>query len=255
MNYGEVPMSLRGNKATKKMPGSWRRVIDECIAKALGNSHRQQILWILNERIASPSEIARELGEGLTKVCHHINVLKEAGCIELAYVKPVGNRLQSFYRATSRAFLDGVEWPSVPESVKDGMRATLLRNIVEDGIDAVVEGTYDSCDGSHMSWTPMVLDEQGRREITDILERALLDAIAIQESTKQRLVASGAMGTSYTVSILGYPSVGGRKKVGPPTGAKELATSMGPSAPKAGKASKKKDCAEKSENDREKGRP
>ena len=141
-------MAIRRSGARKKVPRSWRRIIDECIAKALANSFRQQILWILNERIASPSEIAKELGEDLSKVCNHINVLKDAGCIELAYVRPVGNRLQHFYRANSRAFLDDLDWPSVPESVQRGMRATLLRNVLDDSIDAVVEGTYDECEGS-----------------------------------------------------------------------------------------------------------
>jgi hypothetical protein len=146
---------------------------------------------------------------------------------QLAYVKPVGNRLQHFYRATSRAFLDGLDWPSVPDSVKVGMRATLLRNILGDAIEAVVEGTYDEFDGSHMSWTPMILDEQGRNEIAEILERALLDAIAVQESTKERLASSGEAGVSYTVSIMGYPSLGGKRTVGPPTDAQELAVSAG----------------------------
>jgi DNA-binding transcriptional ArsR family regulator len=220
-------MTVRRSRATREVPGTWRRIIDEQIAKALGNAFRQQILWILNERIASPSEIAVELGADLRKVCNHIDVLREANCIELAYVKPVGNRLQHFYRATSRAFLDGLDWPSVPDSVKVGMRATLLRNILSDAIEAVVEETYDEFDGSHMSWTPTILDEQGRNEIAEILERALLDVIAVQESTKERLVSSGEAGVSYTISIMGYPSLGGKKTVGPPTDAQELATSAG----------------------------
>lgn len=204
--------------------GTWRRIIDEYIAKALGNAFRQQILWILNERIASPSEIAAELGEDLRKVCNHVNVLKEAGCIELVYVRPVGNRLQSFYRANSRAFLDGLDWPSVPESVKTGMRATLLRNILDDAIEAVVSETYDRFDGSHMSWTPMILDEQGRQEITAILEQALLDSLEVADATKARLLEKQETGHSYTVSIMGYPSAGGCKTVGPPVDAASLLT-------------------------------
>jgi DNA-binding transcriptional ArsR family regulator len=225
INYREVPMAVRRSRATREMPGSWRRIIDEQIAKALGNAFRQQILWILNERVASPSEIAADLGIDLRKVCNHIDVLKKAKCIELAHIKLVGNRLQHFYRATSRAFLDDLDWPSVPDSVKLGMRATLLRDILVDAIETVVEGTYDEFDGSHMSWTPMILDEQGRNEMAELLERALREAIAVQESTKERLASSGEAGNSYTVSIMGYPSLGGTKTVGPPTHPQELAIS------------------------------
>jgi DNA-binding transcriptional ArsR family regulator len=239
MNYGEVPMAARRGKVTRAVPESWRRIIDECIAKALGNSFRQQILWILNERVASPSEIAVELGESLNRVCHHIAVLEKAACIELAYVKAVGNRLQHFYKATSRAFLDGADWPSVPESVKEGMRATLLRNVLEDAINAVVEGTYDARDGSHMSWTPMILDELGLEEMAEVLEDSLLRVMAVQETAKERLISSGAAGTPYTVSILGYPSAHEERKVGPPSDAKELVTSTSRSRAKAKKRTTK----------------
>src|SRR4029077_7770220 len=163
MNYGEVSMPAQRNAANKRrLPRPWRQIIDECVGKALGNSFRQQILWIFNERAASPSEVAVELGETLNKVCHHIKVLKDAKCIELAFTRIVGNRVQHFYKANSRAFLEGTESPKIPESLKEGLRATLLRNVLDDAIQAVVEGTYDSCEGSHMSWTPMIVDDQGR---------------------------------------------------------------------------------------------
>jgi hypothetical protein len=229
-------MAVR-KKATRgrKPPRPWRQIIDECVGKALSNSFRQQILWIINEGAVSPSEIAKELGETLNKVCHHIGVLKRAKCIELAFTRTVGNRVQHFYKANSRAFLDDVEWPSVPDSLKGGLRATLLRNVLDDAIQAVVDGTYDSIESvpAHMSWTPMILDTRGWEELTEILERALLGAVAVQESTKERLAASGKAGTSCTVSILGYASVGGQKKVGPPSDAKELVAAAGAKVKKA----------------------
>lgn len=224
-------MSAQRTETGKGEPqGNWRRIMDECIAKALGNSFRQQLLWILNERVASPSEIAKELGESLNKVCHHIKVLHDAKCIEQVYERTVGNRVQHFYRATSRAFLEGTDWPDVPETVKGALRATLLQNVINDAVEAVASGTYDAHEGAHMSWTTMILDEQGWVEMAQLLERSLNEVIALQDSTKERLVSNGAMGVSWTVSILGYPSVGGMKKVGPPIGAKELTAS--PESPK-----------------------
>jgi DNA-binding transcriptional ArsR family regulator len=218
-------MAARSGVSEQAARDHWRRIIDECIAKALGNSFRQQILWILNERVASPSEIARELGVSLNKVCHHIEVLKDAQCIELAYERATGNTIQHFYKATSRAFLGDTDWPSVPDTVKEGLRATLLQNVIHDAVESVAKGIYDECEGSHMSWTPMILDEQGRMELTEILERSLQEVIAVQEGAKERLGPNAAVGRSYTVSILGYPSVGGEKRVGPPADARQLAQS------------------------------
>jgi len=219
-------MSIQGEEMGREdATRPWRTIIDECLAKALGNSFRQQIVWLLNERIASPSEIAKELRVSLNKVCHHIKVLEAAKCIELVFERPHGTSIQHFYQATSRAFLDDTDWSGVAESLKDGLRATLLRTLVDDAVDAVVTGTYDSQEGSHMSFAPMIVDDQGREELAQTLERTLLDVIAIQEVTKQRLISNRATGVSYTVSILGYPSVKGKKKVGPPVDAKELAGS------------------------------
>jgi predicted ArsR family transcriptional regulator len=227
MNYeGVLKMAAKGRAARKRKPsGPWREIIDECVGKALGNSFRQQILWMINERPTSASEIAKEMGETLSRVCHHIEVLKDAKCIEVAFTRRAGNRVQSFYKATARAFLDDMEWPKVPESLKEGLRATLLRNVLDDAIEAVVEGTFDSFEAdaeAHLSWTPMILDGQGWEELAEILERALKEAIETQESASERLLASGEKGTSCTVSILGYASVGGQKAVRPPSDAKEL---------------------------------
>lgn len=234
MHYREVSMPSKGDTPKTRRPArKWRQIIDECVGKALANSFRQQILWIFNERIASPSDVADELGEGLSKVCHHIKVLRDAKCIELVHTETVGNRVQHYYKANSRAFLDEVEWRKVPDSLKEGLRATLLSNVIDDSVDALVEGIFDSHEASHLSWTPLIVDEQARVKLAQVLERALLEVIAIQESTKERLGASGASGSSYTVSILGYPSTGGEKRVGPPVDVQTLV------APRETKASRK----------------
>ena len=236
-------MPVEGDRVGGGRPrGGVPPTIDDCVAKVLGNAFRQQILWILNERVASPKEIAKELGETLNRVSRHVKVLKEAGCIELVYERPVGGAVEHFYQASSRALLEDTAWSDVPDSVKVGLRATLLQNIVRGATDSVASETFDSYEGSHMSWTPMVLDDQGRGELIQVLETALREAIAIQESTQERLASDGAMGVSYAVSILGYPSIGGEKRVGPPTDAKSLvaSTSADNAKPEKRKGSQRK---------------
>ena len=215
----------RGKKAGSRKPArQWRQIIDDCVGKALANSFRQQILWIFNERVATQSDVAKELGESLGKIGHHVGVLREAKCIEIVHTEIVGNRVQHYYKATSRAFLDDVEWQKVPNSLKEGLRATLLSNVIDDSIESLVAGLFDSLDSSHLSWTPLIADEKACAELAQVLERALREVVAIQDSAKDRLAATGAAGTSYTVSILGYPSTGGEKHVGPPVDAAELAS-------------------------------
>ncbi len=190
--------------------------IEKHISKAFGHYVRIQILWILNERIASPSELATELSEPLNRISGHIKVLKEVGCIELVDQVIVGSAVQNFYRATARVFFDDTEWRTIPPTLKEGLRITLLQNLIDDAIAALEDETYDSLDGSHMSWSPMLIDEQARLEINELLEKTLKRALAIQGQAAKRLSANGESGISYSVSLLGYPSIGGIKKVNPP---------------------------------------
>lgn len=231
-------MAVEPNARRRRPNADWRRVIDESLAKALGDSLRQQILWILNERSASPSEIAVELGETMNRVTYHLKVLKEAGCVEQIEERIRGNNIQRFYKATSRAFLDDTDWPRVPDTLKEGLRATLLQNILHDVVESVKEGTYDLYERSHMSWTPMLLDDQGRSEMADLLEKTLEEAIDIQGQTQERLESNGELGMSYTVSMMGYPAVGGMKRIGPPADARDLVVPAPISITRTTKASK-----------------
>jgi DNA-binding transcriptional ArsR family regulator len=194
--------------------------IEKYISKAFGHYVRIQILWILNERVASPSELAEELSEPLNRISGHIKVLMESSCIELVDQVIVGSAVQSFYRATARIFFDDTEWRTIPPTLKEGLRITLLQNLIDDAIAALEDETYDSLEGSHMSWTPMLIDEKARVEINELLDETLKKVLAIQQRAGKRLGTSSETGISYSVSLLGYPSIGGIKKVNPPKSGK-----------------------------------
>ena len=71
----------------------------------MGHPVRNDALSILNERVASPNEISKELGQSVGHVSYHIKVLKECECIELVDTAPRRGAMEHYYRATSRAFL------------------------------------------------------------------------------------------------------------------------------------------------------
>ena len=58
-------------------------LVDPRLAKALSHPMRARILTILNERVASPNEIAEMIDERLPNVSYHVRALLELGCIEL----------------------------------------------------------------------------------------------------------------------------------------------------------------------------
>jgi DNA-binding transcriptional ArsR family regulator len=75
--------------------------VDQRLIKALGHPVRLRVLDILNARVASPSELAKELEEPLGNVAYHVKILEETGSIELVRTAPVRGALEHFYRATT----------------------------------------------------------------------------------------------------------------------------------------------------------
>jgi|GEM_PF-3151758 Bacterial regulatory protein, arsR family. len=69
------------------------------MAKAESNPVRFAILNILRQRVASPTELSKELGVSMSLASNHVKVLKEYDCIELVKTKPRRGALEHFYRA------------------------------------------------------------------------------------------------------------------------------------------------------------
>lgn len=74
--------------------------LDPRLIKSLGHPVRVRALEVLNTKVASPSELAKELGEPLGNVAYHIKILEENGAIELVRTAPVRGALEHFYRAS-----------------------------------------------------------------------------------------------------------------------------------------------------------
>ena len=94
--------------------GSMEADVDQRLIKALGHPLRMSVLAILNARVASPSELAKELGEPLGNVAYHVKILEETGAIELVRTAPVRGALEHFYRATPRSTRRGSTWTTLP---------------------------------------------------------------------------------------------------------------------------------------------
>jgi hypothetical protein len=214
----------QGQRRRKRSEAAKR--LSSSVVKGMANPLRIQVWTILNERTASATEISREVGAPREKVIYEMKVLADAKLIEEIAQKPARGALEHFYRGTARAMVDDTVWPEVPNAAKCDLRATLLRTLTEDAIEAIAEEAYDSRDDSHMSWTPLIVDEQGCAELAAILVRALDEVLGVQASSAERLMAIDAEGISYTVSILGYTSAHARRKVGPPVDAGQFVSQL-----------------------------
>jgi len=194
-----------------------RGTVDQRLVRAMGHQVRVQALIILNERVASPNEISKELGESVGHVSYHIKVLKECECIELVDTAPRRGAMEHYYRATDRAFFDAKEWAALPDSIRPGLSSSGLKTVFNDAASALLAGTFDKRIDRHLSWTPMIVDEEGWDDLKDGLEAMLEKVIEIQASSAARLAKADAAGVPVTVAMMGFEA--------PPSGDGKVAPS------------------------------
>lgn len=178
--------------------------ITQQLAKALAHPLRMQILTSLHRGISSPNQLSQELGEPLGNVSYHVKTLLEFDCIELVKTEPRRGAVEHFYRATERAFLSDEDWEKIPASTRKGISGVILESIGADATRALLEGTIESRTNSHLTRTPLVLDEQGFDDLSALLNDVLERANAIQDEAADRLNKDKGDSVSTLMAILHF---------------------------------------------------
>jgi len=201
-----LPAKTKTAKGRKKGKGraKSKRGVNQDLVKSLAHELRAEILAILNERMASPNELAKELGEGLSQVSYHVKVLKDYGVIRLVKTEPRRGAVEHYYRATSRAFLTDRDWHELPESVRVGMSADLFQAIIDDVVASMEGEKFDDREDRHLSWTPLMLDEEAWLSLQKLLADTLKQAMKLNTEATKRLAKSKETGISASISMIAY---------------------------------------------------
>src|SRR2546423_2003592 len=138
-------------------------VTDPRLGKALAHPLRIRILKILERRIASPSEIARELGVPLGNVAYHMRTLASLGFAHCVRKTPRRGVLEHHYRADALPNLSDEAWAHVPAIVKEAMLRDTLNDVSTHVNAAAATGGFNRSD-AHLSRTELALDDQGAAE-------------------------------------------------------------------------------------------
>jgi len=153
------------------------------LAAAMSHPTRVHAMSVLLDRTASPREVAEEIGERLNNVTYHLNQLRKLGCIELVGTKRVrgGRVLEHFYRATQRLYFDEEAWEALSEKERLDLVGVSLRIISQDITTAMAAGTFfGGEDMAHLCRMPMVVDNDGWHEISQLLERTTEELFEIE---------------------------------------------------------------------------
>jgi DNA-binding transcriptional ArsR family regulator len=162
-------------------------LVDPRIAKALSHPMRARILMILNERVASPNEIADAIDERLPNVSYHVRALLELGTIELVDTAQRRGAIEHYYRAIVRPFFSDRDWKRLPRSGRQAISDSILQILWDDVSESMKTGTFEARDDRHLTHKRMVLDEQGWEEMAKLLNDTLAEAEKIESGSTARL--------------------------------------------------------------------
>jgi DNA-binding transcriptional ArsR family regulator len=150
-----------GGKAKKRQREASSKTVDQKLIKALAHPLRVELLAILNDRMASPNELHKELEEGLSQVSYHIKVLKDFECIEMVKTEPRRGAVEHYYRASERVFIPSWVMKLMPKSAQRTMFGDVLSDIEQDVGTSLETGTFDKRDDCVVGRDPRILDGKG----------------------------------------------------------------------------------------------
>jgi DNA-binding transcriptional ArsR family regulator len=175
-----------------------RRQESERLMKAMSHPLRASILRVLNERTASPAELARELDDHLHNVSYHTKRLEQLGCIELVKERHVRGAVEHFYRATTRALIDSSDWEALDPVIKEDLVGESMQKILDDFVASAKARIVGSDKEFWLTRTPLVLDDDGLKEALAIHKRAFEDLQEVGARSAERLLK--AKGSGHPIS-------------------------------------------------------
>jgi DNA-binding transcriptional ArsR family regulator len=165
---------------------------------------RARILGILDERVASPNEIAETIDERLPNVSYHVRALLDLGCIELVDTAQRRGAIEHYYRAVVRPFFSDRDWKRLPRTGRHAISGAALKIIWEDVAEALQSGTFESRADRHLSHNDVTLDEEGWRQVAKLLNSMIGDVQKIASDSAKRLKAGDEEGIAATVVAMQF---------------------------------------------------
>lgn len=189
--------------------GRLKRFIDRRLIRALSHPMREHLLAVFNERIASSSEIGRELGLEAADIYHHVDELEKLGCIERVESRRRRGAEEHFFEAKATMLVDDRGWRKIPASVKLDMAVSYIQSILDDITGAVSSGALAASALPHVSWLPSIFDRLGWEEAIALMNQALAGLMEIQKRSAGRIATTGEPGIPTTIGLLRFETLPG----------------------------------------------
>ena len=201
------------------------------LAVVLADPIRLRIVTELFRCEMSPSRFNRAFGGGsLSRVDGHFKRLAEHGWLRLVRRATGGRRRGStehFYRAPEPIVIDNETWAQLPHSVRTAYSWQTFQGFAVLVREALEAGTLDTMHGSHLTWIPLSLDEQGREQVIGAVDSLFFSLFEEQKDARVRIAREGEKPVRATVGLAAFDSLDrDRKRSGlllPPGGGERAA--------------------------------
>jgi DNA-binding transcriptional ArsR family regulator len=156
------------------------------LVKALAHPLRVRILNYLDQRTASPKQLAAEFDIPLGTVSYHVRALSSLGLLRLVARKPRRGAVEHYYRAELRPVITDQGWGAAPQIVKDAMIRSNLTTTGEYVENAAARGGFDRAD-AHLSRTTFQVDAAAWGELVDELAGVFQRIRTLADETAERV--------------------------------------------------------------------
>jgi DNA-binding transcriptional ArsR family regulator len=163
-----------------------KNIDDPRYVKAMSHPLRVRILAMLDERTASPNQLAGWLGASLGTVAYHVRTLEQLGLIELVDETRVRGAVEHHYRARERPNVTAEGWAQAPPIAKQAAVGSSLDVIADYARASAASGGFDRPD-AQLRRALVRLDARGFAQLSKACDKLLEQAEKIEEAAAERI--------------------------------------------------------------------
>jgi DNA-binding transcriptional ArsR family regulator len=165
----------------------YQDITDPAVAKALAHPLRTRILAALENRTASPTELASELDAPLGVVSYHVRRLHALKFLKLVRRVPRRGAVEHYYTTVAGPRITDEAWMSTSTIVEQATIGAALAELGSQASSAAAGGGFDRAD-CHLTRTPVTVDAEGWQEISREMSAMLERIQAIEAESHKRLL-------------------------------------------------------------------
>lgn len=163
-----------------------KHIDDPRYVKAMSHPLRVRILAMLDERMASPNQLATWLHTSLGTVAYHVRTLEQLGLIELVDETRVRGAIEHHYRSRARPSVTAEGWSAAPAIAKQAAVGASLDVIADYARASAAAGGFDRAEAK-LQRVLMRLDAKGLTELAKACDELRARAERIEAAAAKRL--------------------------------------------------------------------